>query len=40
MLTQQQYRPRSVRRTALRLALLAAVFYLGFIALGVMRSMH
>ncbi len=33
-------RKRSVRRTALWLALLAAAFYLGFIALGVIRSMH
>jgi hypothetical protein len=33
-------RKRSVRRTALWLALLAAAFYLGFIALGVLRSVH
>ena len=33
-------RKRSVRRTALWLALLAAVFYFGFIALGVWRSVH
>ena len=32
-------RKRSVRRTALLLALLAAVFYLGFIAMGVWRSL-
>jgi hypothetical protein len=32
-------RKRSVRRTALWLALLAAVFYLGFIAMGVWRSL-
>jgi hypothetical protein len=33
-------RKRSVRRTALWLALLAAVFYFGFIALGVWNSAH
>jgi hypothetical protein len=31
---------RGVRRTALWLALLAAVFYLGFIALAVWRGTH
>jgi hypothetical protein len=33
-------RKRSVRRTALWLALVAVAFYLGFIALGVLRSVH
>jgi hypothetical protein len=33
-------RKRSVRRTALWLALLAALFYGGFIAMGVWRSVH
>jgi hypothetical protein len=33
-------RKRSVRRTALWLALLAAVLYFGFIALGVWNSAH
>jgi hypothetical protein len=33
-------RKRSVRRTALWLALLAALFYGGFIAMGVWRSIH
>lgn len=36
--SEQQYRKRSVRRTALWLGLLAAAFYLGFIALGVVRA--
>ena len=36
--SEQQYRKRSARRTALWLAVLAAAFYLGFIALGVLRS--
>ena len=31
---------RSVRRTALWLALVAVAFYLGFIAMGVLRSVH
>ena len=31
---------KRVRRTTLWLALLAAVFYFGFIALGVWRSIH
>lgn len=31
-------RKRAVRRTALWLALLAAAFYLGFIAMGVLRA--
>lgn len=35
-----QDRKRGVRRTAFWLALVAAAFYLGFIALGVMRSIH
>jgi hypothetical protein len=35
-----QDRKRSVRRTALCLALLAALFYIGFIAMGVWRSVH
>ncbi len=33
-------RKRGVRRTALWLALLAAMFYFGFIALGVWNSAH
>ena len=33
-------RRRSVRRTALWLALVAVAFYLGFIAMGVLRSVH
>jgi hypothetical protein len=33
-------RKRSVRRTALWLALVAVAFYLGFIAMGVLRSVH
>ena len=33
-------RKRSVRRTALWLALLAGVFYFGFIAMGIWRSVH
>ena len=33
-------RKRGVRRTALWLALLAAAFYLGFIALAVWRGTH
>lgn len=33
-------RKRGVRRTALWLALLAGVFYFGFIALGIWRSVH
>jgi hypothetical protein len=33
-------RKRGVRRTALWFALLAALFYVGFIALGVVRSIH
>ena len=33
-------RKRGVRRTALWLALVAAAFYLGFIAMGVLRSVH
>jgi hypothetical protein len=33
-------RKRGVRRTALWLALLAAAFYFGFIAMGVWRSVH
>jgi hypothetical protein len=33
-------RKRSVRRTALWLAVLAALFYVGFIAMGVWRSVH
>jgi hypothetical protein len=33
-------RKRNVRRTALWLALVAVAFYLGFIALGVLRSVH
>ena len=33
-------RRRGVRRTALWLALLAIAFYLGFIAMGVLRSVH
>jgi hypothetical protein len=33
-------RKRGVRRTALWLALLAALFYIGFIAIGVWRSLH
>ena len=33
-------RRRSVRRTALWLALVALAFYLGFIAMGVLRSVH
>lgn len=37
---QDQDRKRSVRRTALWLALLAALFYGGFIAMGVWRSVH
>jgi hypothetical protein len=32
-------RKRGVRRTALWLGLLAAVFYVGFIAMGVWRSL-
>jgi hypothetical protein len=35
-----QDRKRSVRRTALWLALLVALFYVGFIAMGVWRSLH
>jgi hypothetical protein len=35
-----QDRRRNVRRTALWLALLAALFYVGFIAMGVWRSVH
>jgi hypothetical protein len=35
-----QDRKRSVRRTVLWLTLLAATFYIGFIALGVWRSLH
>jgi hypothetical protein len=35
-----QDRKRSVRRMALWLALLAALFYVGFIAMGVWRSVH
>jgi hypothetical protein len=35
-----QDRRRSVRRTALWLALLAAMFYVGFIAMGIWRSVH
>lgn len=31
---------KRVRRTALWLSLLAAVFYFGFIAIGVWRSVH
>lgn len=31
---------KRVRRTALWLTLVAAAFYLGFIALGVLRSIH
>jgi hypothetical protein len=37
---QDHDRKRSVRRTALWLALLAALFYGGFIAMGVWRSVH
>ena len=33
-------RKRGVRRTALWLALGAVAFYLGFIAMGVLRSVH
>ena len=33
-------RKRSARRTALWLALVAVAFYLGFIAMGVLRSVH
>jgi hypothetical protein len=33
-------RKRNVRRTALWLALVAVAFYLGFIAMGVLRSVH
>jgi hypothetical protein len=33
-------RKRSVRRTALWLGLVAVAFYLGFIAMGVLRSVH
>ena len=33
-------RKRTVRRTALWLALVAVAFYLGFIAMGVVRSVH
>ena len=33
-------RRRGVRRTALWLALVAVAFYLGFIAMGVLRSVH
>jgi cytochrome oxidase assembly protein ShyY1 len=36
----QHDRKRSVRRTALWLALLAAMFYVGFIALGVWQSLR
>ena len=39
-LADAQYRKRSVRRTALWLALVAVAFYLGFIAMGVLRSVH
>jgi hypothetical protein len=35
----EQDRNRSVRRTALWLTLLAAAFYLGFIAMGVIGSL-
>jgi hypothetical protein len=35
-----EHRKRGVRRTALWLALVALAFYLGFIALGVLRSVH
>jgi hypothetical protein len=35
-----QDRKRGVRRSALWLTLLAALFYLGFIAMGVWRSLH
>jgi hypothetical protein len=35
-----QDRKRGVRRTAFWLALLAALFYVGFIAMGVWRSVH
>jgi hypothetical protein len=33
-------RRRNVRRTTLWLALLAALFYVGFIAMGVWHSVH
>jgi len=33
-------RKRGVRRTARWLALVAVAFYLGFIAMGVLRSVH
>ena len=33
-------RKRHVRRTALWLGLAAVAFYLGFIAMGVLRSVH
>ena len=33
-------RKRNVQRTALWLTLLAAAFYFGFIAMGVMRAVH
>jgi hypothetical protein len=33
-------RKRGARRTALWLALLAALIYIGFIAMGVWRSLH
>ena len=33
-------RKRGVRRTALWLGLVAVAFYLGFIAMGVLRSVH
>jgi hypothetical protein len=36
--TQDAERRRKVRRTALWLALLAAAFYFGFIAISVMRA--
>jgi hypothetical protein len=36
----QHDRKRGARRTALWLALLAALFYIGFIAMGVWRSVH
>jgi hypothetical protein len=35
---EQQERKRNIRRTALIVAAIALAFYLGFIALGVLRS--